>query len=73
MSSFFANEAEFAALDLRVNRTERLGSLRLAIPLVALAGPVARALYVNLGTSSAFEYLVALAYLVFITIVRVML
>lgn len=73
MSNFFANEAELAALDLRVNRTEGLGSLRFAIPLVVLAGLVAGALYVNLGTSSAVDYLTALAYLVFITIVWVML
>lgn len=73
MSSFFSNEAELAALDLRVNRTEGLGSLRFAVPLVVVAGLVAGALYVNLGTSSAVDYLTALAYLVFITVVWVML
>ena len=73
MRSFFANEAELAALDLRVNRTEGLGSLRYALPLVLLAGLAAGALYTNLWTLGDADYLAALAYLIFITIVWVML
>jgi hypothetical protein len=70
---FFANEAELADLDVRVNRIEGLGSLRFSIPLVLLAGLVAGLLYVQLGTIDASDLLVALAYLVFITIVWVLL
>ncbi len=73
MRSFFANEAELAGLDVRVNRTEGLGSLRFATPLVLLAGLVAGLLYVQLGTIDASDLFLALAYLIFITIVWVLL
>jgi hypothetical protein len=73
INNFFANEAELSGLEVRVNRTEGLGSLRYAIPLVVLAGLVAGVFYANLGTLSRVDYLTALGYLVFITIVWVML
>jgi hypothetical protein len=73
MRSFFANESELASLDLRVNRTEGLGSLRYSIPIILVAGLAAGLLYVQLGTTDASDLLLALGYLVFITIVWVML
>ena len=73
LSRFFANEAELASLDLRVNRREGLGSLQFAVPLVVIALLVAGLLYSQLGTLSGAGYLDALSYLVFITIVWVML
>ncbi|HYA70302.1 MAG TPA: hypothetical protein VEH28_02905 [Thermoplasmata archaeon] len=71
--SFFANEAELAALDVRVNRSEGVGSLWYAVPLVAVALLVAGLLYANVGTLNGTGYLTTLTYLVFITIVWVML
>jgi hypothetical protein len=73
LGSFFANEAELASLELRVNRTEGLGSLRYAIPLILLAGLVAGILYTNIWNGGSADLLLALPYLVFITIVWVML
>ena len=77
MNRFFANEAELAELDRRVNRAEALGSAWYSIPVVALAGIVAGLLY-TLGYSSplsprASDYFVVLVYLVFITVVWMML
>ena len=50
-----------------------MGSLRFATPLVLLAGLVAGLLYVQLGTIDASDLFLALAYLIFITIVWVLL
>lgn len=77
MSHFFANEAELAELDLRINRTEAVGSAWYSIPLVVLAGLVAGLLY-TLGYSNPLSspgsgLVLVLLYLVFITIVWVML
>lgn len=73
VNRFFANEAELASLDLRVDRSEGLGSLRYAIPLVVVALLIAGLFYSQLGSLSGAGYLDALSYLVFITIVWVML
>jgi hypothetical protein len=73
LNRFFANEAELASLDLRVNRTEGMGSLRYAAPLVAVALLVMGLLYSQVGALSGTGYLIALTYLVFATIVWVML
>jgi hypothetical protein len=73
VNRFFANEAELAALDLRVSRSEGLGSLQYAIPLVAVALLIAGLFYSQLGSVSGAGYLDTLSYLVFITVVWVML
>ena len=70
---YFANEAELAALDQRVNRSEGLGSLRYSIPLTLVALLLAGLFYTQLGSASGVGYLEALTYLVFITIVWVLL
>jgi len=70
---YFADEAELASLDVRINRSEGLGSLRYSIPLVVLALLVAGLFYVQLGSATGVGYLEALTYLVFITIVWVLL
>lgn len=70
---YFANEAELSSLDLRVNRSEGFGSLRYSIPFVVVALLVAGLFYAQLGGTSGASYLEALTYLVFITIVWVML
>lgn len=72
MHRYFATEAELASLDLRVNRTEGLGSLRFAIPLVLAALLVAGFFYTQLGGTTGVSYLEALTYLIFITIVWVL-
>ena len=73
MRRYFANEAELASLDLRVNRSEGFGSLRYSIPFVVVALLVAGLFYAQLGGTTGASYLEALTYLVFITIVWVML
>jgi len=73
VNRFFENEAELAALKLRVNRSEGLGSLRYAIPLVTVALLIAGLFYSQLGSLNGEGYLLSLSYLVFITIVWVML
>ena len=73
MHRFFGDEAELAALDLRVNRSEGFGSMRYALPMIVVALLVAGFFYTNLGEASGAGYLEALSYLVFITIVWVML
>jgi len=70
---YFADEAELVSLDQRINRTEGLGSLRYSIPLIAVALLVAGLFYAQIGGSIGVAYLEALTYLVFITIVWVML
>jgi len=72
MSRYFTIEAKLAVLEQNVNRTEGVGSLRFAIPVVIIAGLVAG--YLSLNTSLLGpSYLTALAYLIVITIVWVML
>lgn len=70
---FFANEAELAELDARVNRSDGIGSIQYSIPLVVLALLVAGLFYAQVGSASGAGFLEALTYLVFITIVWVML
>jgi len=70
---FFANEAELAALDERVNRSDGLGAIQYAIPLVLIALLVAGLFYTQVGPATGAGFLEALTYLVFITIVWVML
>lgn len=70
---YFADEAELASLDQRVNRSEGLGSLRYSIPLTLVALLLAGLFYAQLGSTSGVGYLEALTYLVFITIVWVLL
>jgi hypothetical protein len=73
MSSYFTNEAELAGLEQRVNRTEGWGSLRFAVPLVLFAALIAGLLSTNPSALGGSTYFTAIAYLVFITIVWVML
>ena len=72
-SRFFTEEGELASLDQRVNRAEGLGSLRFAIPLVAVALLTAGLFYSQVGQLTGTGYLAALTYLVLIIIVWVML
>lgn len=73
LSGYFANEAELVRIDRRVNRTEGLAALRYAIPMILVAGFFAGLFYTQLGDESAKGLLLALVYLVFITVVWVML
>ncbi len=76
LRTYFEEERVSADLDVRVNRVEGLGSLRFGLPLIVLALAVAGVFYVTLPelTRTSFvTYLTALLYLVFITIVWVML
>ena len=72
MSSFFANEAEMAALEQRVNDTEGLSSLRFAVPVVVVAG-LAAGLLTNPATLGGPAYLTEIAYIVAIVVSWVML
>ena len=56
-----------------MNRTEGWGSLRFAIPLVLFAALIAGLLSTNPSALGGSTYFTAIAYLVFITIVWVML
>jgi hypothetical protein len=72
MKRYFAVEAELAVLAKDVNRTEGMGSLRFAIPVVLIAGLVAGYLSINTSLLGP-AYLTELAYLIVITVVWVML
>lgn len=72
MSNFFANEAEMAALEQRVNDAEGLSSLRFAIPVVVVAG-LAAGLLINPATLGGPAYLTGIAYIVAIVVSWVML
>jgi len=72
LSRFFANEAELVELDLHVNREEGVASVWYALPLVLLAGLIAGLFYVQLNESPK-GLVLDLVYLLFITIVWVML
>jgi hypothetical protein len=72
MKRYFSVEAELAALAKDVNRTEGMGSLRFAIPVVLIAGLVAGYLSINTSLLGP-AYLTELAYLIVITVVWVML
>jgi hypothetical protein len=72
ISNFFANEAELAALERRVNSTEGFSSFRFAIPLLLLAALVAGLLASHPSVLGGPTYITALAYLVLITVVWVM-
>jgi hypothetical protein len=69
---YFANEAEMAGLDQRVNSTEGLSSLRYAIPVVIVAGLVA-GLLLNPSAFGAPAYLTEIGYLIAIVVTWVML
>jgi hypothetical protein len=71
MSSFFANEAETAALTRRVNSTEAWGSLRYALPVLVVAGLVLGVL-TSPSTFGLPVYLTELAYLIVLVIIWVM-
>ena len=76
LERYFAEERAFAELELRVNRTEGWGSFRFGAPLVLVALLVAGALYLELGDqlgTSLVAFFTALVYLVFITVVWVLL
>ncbi len=73
MSSFFANEADLAALENRVNRTEGLGSLWFAIPVVVVAALIAGVLSANSPLLGGPPFLTTALYLVVITVAWVML
>ncbi|HYA54285.1 MAG TPA: hypothetical protein VEG42_01620, partial [Thermoplasmata archaeon] len=74
LASFFSNEAELAALERHVNRAEGIASLSYATPFVLAAGLVAALLYVySGGVITTKDLLGTLVYLIFITIVWVML
>jgi hypothetical protein len=70
---FFTNEAELAALDLRVNRTEGVGSLRYALPLVVVAGFLALLFNTDVWPGGTAAGLVAFVYIFFVIVVWVML
>jgi hypothetical protein len=70
-ASFFANEAEMVALGQRVNSTEAWGSLRYAIPVVALAAFVA-GLLTNPSTLGVPSDVSQLGYLVVVVVIWVM-
>ena len=72
MSNFFANEAEMAALDRRVNSTEGLSSLRYSIPVVVVAAFFA-GLLTNPSILGGPDYLTELSYLALIVTIWVML
>ena len=70
MSNFFTNEAEMAALGKRVNSTEAWGSLRYALPVVAIAAIVAA--WLTLPSKFGVPtYVTELAYLVVVIWVMV--
>lgn len=71
LRSFFTNEAEMAALGQRVNRTEAWGSLRYALPVVAVAAIIAGLLTIP-STLGVPVYLTELAYLVVVVVIWVM-
>jgi hypothetical protein len=73
MNHFFANEAELAQLELRVNRDEGLASARFAVPIILVAGLVAGLLYTDVWEARLADLFVALIYLAFITVVWVLL
>ncbi len=73
LARYFANEAELARLDSAVNRTEGIAAFRYAVPVILVAGLFAGLFYTQLGTESARGLLLALGYLVLITVVWVML
>jgi hypothetical protein len=71
MSNFFTNEAEMAALGKRVNSTEAWGSLRYALPVVAIAAFVAT--WLTLPSKFGVPgYVTELAYLVVVVVIWVM-
>jgi hypothetical protein len=71
ISSFFANEVENAELAQRVNRIEAWGSLRYAIPVVAVAAVIA-GLFANPSPFGLPGYVSTLAYLIVVVIIWVM-
>jgi hypothetical protein len=71
LASFFANEVAIAELERRVNRTEALGSLRFAIPVVIVAGVVA-GLLAPPSVLGVPPYLANFAYLIALVVVWLM-
>jgi len=71
MSHFFANEAEMAALAQRVNSTEAWGSMRFAMPVIAVAAIIG-GLFLNPSTLNGGAYVSELAYLIAIVVIWVM-
>ncbi|HYA58205.1 MAG TPA: hypothetical protein VEH57_07085 [Thermoplasmata archaeon] len=76
LHTYFSEEEQLANLDLRINRTEGLGSFRYGIPWILVALLVAGTFYWWLPTLESqvgAAFASALVYLFFITVVWVML
>jgi hypothetical protein len=71
LTSFFANEVEVAELQQRVNRIEAFGSLRFALPVVAVAAVFA-ALLSEPSLLGLPDYVTSFAYLVTVVVVWLM-
>lgn len=74
--TYFEEERRLAELELRVNQTEGWGFFRRGLPLILLALLIAGVFYValpNYASASLGAFVTALVYLLFITIVWVML
>ena len=72
LSNYFANEAEVAGLEQRVNRSEGLSSLRYGVPVVLIAGLLA-AFLTSLSTFNGGVDFTELAYLAVVVVIWVML
>lgn len=72
LGRFFANEAELVGLQIRVNRTEGLESLRYALPLVVLAGLVAVIASSGVLEGELPPGLLSFIYVVFVVVVWVL-
>lgn len=70
---FFANEAEMADLDLRVNRAESIGALRYSVPFLLLAGVAAGILSTTSVVEGGGANILTLVYLFFLVILWVLL
>jgi hypothetical protein len=76
LRTYFAEEEAIADLDVRVNRVEGRGSIRFGGPLLLVALAVAGVFYFllpQLRSTSLVSFVTALLYLVFITVVWVLL
>lgn len=76
VARFFHEERQLVELELRVNRVEGRGSFRFGLPYVLVALAIAGGLYLELPdllSTRLIAFVTALFYLVFITIVWVLL
>ena len=76
LRDFFEGERQLAELEVRVNRTEGIGSFRFGLPLILVALLIAGTLYVavpDVISARFVAFVTALLYLTFITVVWVLL